>query len=504
MKKGVVYTPRFWADWAVERFSISRKWLDGSVLLDPGCGEGALTEAVIRSVVATGYTPTRNDFSRLKCIDRDETALLRFSRNIRESFGLKIPNESLIHSDFLLDDPQVKADLILSNPPWVTFGDLEPADKVNYKPIFRESGLAPDPKSLLLGGSRIDIAALFVAMALNRDAADNSEAYFFLPSSLFRGEGAHSAFRRLSLPGGRSFALTELFELENGIPFPGAGTRYCFAAYKADKKQSWPISWFNADATGGWQELRARPVDDDGSPLVPYPEGSPPDPPPRINVPAGAIPRQGVNCGGGSEVFLFEKVVKVGDSRVRVTNKKGTEGYLPADLVYPLMSPSCFTGNSSIEEPERWIFLPYKQDGKVLSAEELGKWPDAVRWLEEHRTLLENRKGALLRRYCAKGVYWALLGVGPYAFAPWKLAWESYGRSHFIPHLFSSRKGEFWQGNQALHAFIPFGDQDSAMKAFKEFSSPSLSKYLKSLGGAATKNWAQPGRIKRLLSFRAQ
>lgn len=501
MKKGVVYTPRFWADWAVDRFNISKKWLAGSILLDPGCGEGALSEAVIRSAAATGYTPTQNDLVRLKCIDRDETALMKFSDKIRDSFGITLPEESLIHADYLLDDPHVKADLVFANPPWVSFGDLEPADKINYKPIFRESGLTPDPRNLLLGGSRIDLAALFVAVALNRDTAKDCEGHFFLPSSLFRGEGAHNAFRRLSLPGGRSFALTELVELDNGEPFPGAGTRYCFASYKADRKQSWPISWISADSSGLWREFKARPVDGEGSPLVHYPAGSPPDPPPHIKVPEGAVPRQGVNCSGGSEAFLFEKCVKTDEGRVRVTNKKGTVGYLPAELVYPLMSSSCFTADSSQGEPERWIFLPYRREGKVLSSDELGMWPDAGAWLERHRLLLENRKGSLLNRYCAKGVYWALLGVGPYAFAPWKLAWESYGRSYFLPRLFSSEKGELWQGNQALHAYIPFSDQSSAMKALKEFSSPALGKYLESLGGASTKNWAQPGRIRRLLSF---
>lgn len=500
MIKGVVYTPRFWADWAVERFNITEKWLNGSVILDPGCGEGALTEAVIRKALESGYAPTRKDLLRLKCIDRDETALMKFSGNIKDAFGLNLSEESLIHADYLLNDPQVEADLIFSNPPWISFGDLDPADKNNYKPIFRESGLTPDPRNLLLGGSRIDLSALFVAVALNRDTARDCEGLFFLPSSLFRSEGAHNAFRRLNLPGGRSFALTELVELDNGEPFPGAGTKYCFARYKADRKQLWPISWLSADRDGGWLELKARPVAGEGSPLLPYPADSPPDPPPCITVPVGAVPRQGVNCGGGSEAFLFECIVKTDNGRVRVTNKKGTEGNLPAALVYPLMSSSCFSIDGGIGEPERWIFLPYKRDGKVLSPEELSKWPDAVTWLEEHRDLLENRKGALLHRYCAKGVYWALLGVGLYAFAPWKLAWESYGRRHFMPRLFSSEAGDFWQGNQALHAYIPFTDKYSALKALKEFSSPALGRYLESLGGASTKNWAQPGRIRRLLS----
>lgn len=501
MKKGVVYTPRYWADWAVATCRISERWMNGAVILDPGCGQGSLIEAVIRIALDSGFSPERKDLTRLIGIERDSAALEICRKNIREKYQLELPAESLIHGDYLLRDYFIKADLVFSNPPWVSFGDLDDSDKKQYKPVFRESGLTPDPRSLLLGGSRIDLAALFVAVALNRDTAEGGEGHFFLPTSLFRGEGAHSAFRRLNLPGGRKFVLTKIRELDNGIPFPGAGTRYCFASYKADRKQYWPIPWLTADNSGGWHEFFARPVDGDGSPLITYKTGSPPVSPPRIPVPRNTVPRQGVNCGGGSEAYLIEKTGKVSDGMVAVANKKGTCGILPAEMVYPLMSPSCFSETEGVGKPERWIFLPYNKNGKVLSADDIENYPGARDWLEKHRALLVHRKGTMLKRYGNQGVYWALLGVGPYTFAPWKLAWESYGRNRFVPKLFNSEEGEIWQGNQALHAYIPFYDQKVARRAFKVFSSPAIDDYLRNLGGASTKNWAQPGRIRRLLDW---
>jgi len=186
------------------------------------------------------------------------------------------------------------------------------------------------------------------------------------------------------------------------------------------------------------------------------------------------------------------------DGVVGVVNGKGREDRLPKNLVHPLMNPSSFeTGDNPV--PERWIFLPYKRNGRVMSAEELKSYPDAAEWLTRHRVQLEARKGVMLARYASGGIWWALLGVGPYAFQPWKLAWESYGRSRFVPMLFGPSKYGIWQGNQALHAYLSFKDEGTARRVLEDFRSPVLEKYLRSLGGADTKGWAQPGRIQRVL-----
>jgi hypothetical protein len=333
---------------------------------------------------------------------------------------------------------------------------------------------------------------------MERHINQGGEGLFFLPSSLFRGEGAHKALRSLRLPGGRQHRLEEVYDMEKGAPFPGAGTRKCLAHYRMDARQLWPISWYTAGTDNTWEALEARPIAESGSPLIPYPLGSRPPGPPRICVPAGTIPRQGINTGGASAAFILEEMEPLEDGVVGVVNGKGTEGRLPENLVHPLMNPSSFeTGDNPV--PERWIFLPYKRNGRVMSMEELKSYPDAAEWLIRHRAQLEARKGVMLARYASGGIWWALLGVGPYAFQPWKLAWESYGRSRFVPMLFGPSKYGVWQGNQALHAYLSFKEEETARRVLEDFRSPALEKYLRSLGGADTKGWAQPGRIQRVL-----
>ena len=65
MKNGIVYTPRYWADWVVDTYGIADKWINGAVVLDPGCGTGALSEAVIRLAVEKGFKPSGRDLARL-------------------------------------------------------------------------------------------------------------------------------------------------------------------------------------------------------------------------------------------------------------------------------------------------------------------------------------------------------------------------------------------------------------------------------------------------------
>ncbi len=502
-RKGVVYTPEYWADWAVETYGIAEKWIKGGVILDPGCGEGSLTTAVIRRAFRMGYSPTPDDLTRLNCIDRDKEALSVFKEELPGITGMLFSEVSFSVSDYLLEPPGIRADVVFSNPPWISFGDMDNEDKEKYKPVFRSSGLTPNPKSLILGGSRIDLAALFVAVALNRDTSENGEGVFFLPSSLFRSEAAHSAFRQLKLPGGRSFALKEVWDMEGGVPFPGAGTAYCLAHYKADEIQKWPVSWFISEPGNAWKKMEADPAEDPESPLLPRPAGSPRIHPPRIHVPQGTVPRQGVNSQGATAVFHIREIGEVKDGRLPVVGKNGVQGFLPEELVFPLMSVSTFSENREIGDepvPDKWVFMPYRQNGKVLNREELEAFPDALEWVERHQVELINRRGMMLKQVMKKGIYWSMIGVGPYSFAPWKLAWESYGRNRFVPRLFSAEDGVHWQGNQALHAYLPFYDKTAAKRAYEDFLSPDLEGYLKLLGGAGTKNWAQPGRIRRLLA----
>ena len=90
----------------------------------------------------------------------------------------------------------------------------------------------------------------------------------------------------------------------------------------------------------------------------------------------------------------------------------------------------------------------------------------------------------------------ALLGVGPYCFAPYRVTWPAYGAAEFTPRVFASP----WQGQQALHAHIPCDSAESAEALRTALARPEVEEYLQSFGTTGTRNFAQPGRVARLLT----
>jgi len=58
-----------------------------------------------------------------------------------------------------------------------------------------------------------------------------------------------------------------------------------------------------------------------------------------------------------------------------------------------------------------------------------------------------------------------------------------------------------WQANQSLQAFIPVRSKENGERILLELKKPPVSAYLASLKMEGTMNWAQPGKIKKLLQF---
>ena len=500
-RPGVVYTPQYWARWAVTRFGIHRLWMEGSRILDPGCGEGSLLLSLIMEALRDGYSPTDGDLKRLRGVDVDSAALDVFRHTLTGILGREAPQDIAVQDDYLLNDPAFPSEIILSNPPWLSFGDLEDTKKTEYKPLFRNSGLVDKARELLLGGSRIDLSALFISTGLQRDLKNGGIGYFFLPMSLFRSEGAHRGFRSRLFSPESGFALNEVRELGDGRPFPGAGTKAGFAEIRRNASQIWPVKWYRATGSDRWHRMEARPVNGIGSPLIPLEKGEPLPELPVIPVPPGTRPRQGANPCGAASVFVFDSAEEIDGTTLLMTNRDGQSTPLPSELIHPLLTGRNFRDRSFRErqKPRRWIFLPYLSSGEPMDPDELRKFPEALNWLEKHRDALEGRRGTLLQRRMNQGFLWAMMGVGAYAFAPWKLVWEAYGQSEFRPGLFHCPPHRNWQGNQALHAYLPFWQEEDARRTLSILESGETERYLRSLGGADTKNWAQPSRIRRLL-----
>jgi hypothetical protein len=482
---GAVFTPLRWAKWLVREFGLVPKWAQGATLCDPTAGEGAFIHALMDVAAEADISVDDRMLSRLFVIEREALFLERFHTSFELKYRCEFPRENSLCADVVLQNPSLKFDVLLGNPPWANFNDLPASYKESLKSAFLEFGLVEDPQSLLLGRARVDFSALVVSVVLNQNLTPHGEAVFFLPLSIFLNDGAHSGFRRYALKD-TTFQLSELRDFRETNIFPEITTRFGVARFRRDAQTEFPIP-YHVETQRGWSSRMAAPVGEPSAPLsvfdsqTEYEELSRPT---AIEVRKDQKPRQGVNTCGANRVFIFDSV---------------PDG-LPGEFLFPLITTDCFRNGDAA--PRRHILLPYDTDtGKPLTQATLRRHPALWSYLLAHKDELLARKGTMLNASLKRGLWWALLGVGDYCFAPFKIVWEAYGKDTFNPRIFSAHGGQPWQANQAMHAFIPCATRDEAERLLDQLASSKIERYLRSMSMEGTCNWAQPGRIKRFLKF---
>ena len=421
---GKVFTPLKWAEWLINRWGIFDAWLDGAHICDPTAGQGAFPLAMLHIARQKGIAITPERLSRLTLIEIVPSYLEQFRENVKREFGVDFPTSQIFCQDVITEVHAGKYDILVGNPPWANFGDLPTAYKARVKPFFLQEGLVPDRKKTLLGSSRTDIAALVLKVALGRLLKKNGVGYFYLPTSLFFGDGAHSGFRDYSTRDSQNdvdsrmdFAVDTVYEFTSTKVFDGVGTSYCCAKFCGDTRQDFPVSYFK-ELDGEWVEHKALPLKNPTDPwrIVKDLDELNKDTTLEIRLSPEQKPRQGVNTCGANSVFIF-------DSK---------PSHLPEQFLYPLATKEIWRQQTLL--PHKWILLPYHQEtGKPLISEEIEQWDTLKEYLQNAQEVLKARKGTLLRSTMNRGNWWTLLGVGPYAFAPFKVIWQAYGKSDFTP-----------------------------------------------------------------------
>ena len=482
---GEIFTPLKWAKWLINRWDIFQAWIDGAHICDPTAGSGSFVLALLDTARRSGVPITPERLSRLTLIEVNSAHLAWFKKNVKQEFGIDFPTSQIFCQDVIMESHPRKYDMLIGNPPWVNFGDL-PADyKARVKPFFLSEGLVTDKRQLLLGTSRIDIAALVLKVALGKLLKKSGVGYFYLPLSLFFGDGAHSGFRNYRA-NQRDFAVDTVYEFGSTQVFEGVSTSYACAEFRGDTRQNFPVSYFR-ESDGNWTEHKAVPLKNSADPwrVVQNANELNRDLKLDIHVSSTQTPRQGANTCGANSIFIFQ------DKPV----------HLPEMFLYPLATKEIWQQDTL--SPCKWILLPYcRQTAKPLTPNQVEKHPRLKEYLQNAQEILKNRKGVLLRSVIDKGYWWALFGVGPYSFAPYKVMWEAYGKSQFRPIVLGCVDGQVWQGNQAMHAFIPCWSAAEAQRIKKALENPEIPTLLRQLNGAGKRNWAQPGKIKKILSFR--
>ena len=478
---GEVFTPLSWAEWLISRFGIYERWIAGETICDPTAGTGVFADALIGMAKRLRGEVTNEMLGRIFLAEIQPRNLSITRDRIKKRHSIDFPESNLLQRDVIIDPTEHSFDILVGNPPWANFTDLPSYYKEALKSHFIDYGLVPDRKAVLLGSSRTDIAALVIKAVLHKMLKEDGDAYFYAPLSLFTGDDAHVGFRdyRTKL---EKFSVEEIFEFCDEKVFDGIGTSYCACHFHKGTEQVFPISYFRG-SKDSFLSFRASPLKRSNDALRVTALDSPADLDVDVTIKPSQKPRQGVNSCGASSVFIF--------------NEKPT--FIDANYIFPLATKEIWRG--STKEPTKWIFLPYnKLTGRPLTEEEV-KIIEGFDYLSNQEKRLKFRKGTLIKSSINKGIWWSLLGVGPYSFAPYKVIWEAYGKHTFSPLVLGSHEDQPWQGNQAMHAFIPCDTKEDALRICDELKCPQISRLLSELNGQGKCNFAQPGKIKKILSF---
>ncbi|MDG1332740.1 MAG: hypothetical protein P8P74_10440 [Crocinitomicaceae bacterium] len=486
---GVKFTPYDWAIFASNQFGIYNSWINGSTVFDPTMGLGNLLEALIKIGLSNGLKINELPTNRLYGNELNDYFYTEALARFKKEYGLDM-SANFSNSDFFELETK-EYDIIFGNPPWMNFTDLPAEYKTKLKPLFIEYDLVQDTKKMLLGGSRVDIAALVIQKSIADFLAPNGNAYFFQPLSLLLNDGAHDSFRRYNVKG-TDFSLEEVYDFNEIKVFEDVSTRHGLVHYQKDKHARFPIQYYR-NIKNEWLEKRAAPILTITGPLSIFDKDAPSPLFDFKSIPLNkdSKPRQGINTSGANRIFFFSSYEEIDEHNCLLND----EILLPKIFVFPLLIADNFKPNNG--HARRWVLLPYSLDGKPLELEVIQSHALLWNYLELNKSALSNRKGQMIQTWRERGYWWALLGVGKYNFTKHKVVWEAYGRKTFQPQLFSGR----WQANQSLQAYIPMSNKKEAQRVLSALKNPAIEHYLHSLKMDGTMNWAQPGKIRKLFIF---
>jgi len=494
---GAFFTPEKWAIKIVE--NIFDAWLDGATVLDPTAGDGSFIKAFLKIAKQKNVKLTDERLRRLYGIELNRDYVTDFFLTTKKQFDIDFPKNNFLQGDILFQNKEIKADILVGNPPWVNFTDLNEDYKEKIKHKFIEYDLVNNPKDLLLGNARTDIATLIIAKTLSDNLSNGGKAVFFLPLSIFQNDGANQNFRKYCIKN-INFSIEKIMDFNGEKVFDDVLSRYGIAEFQRNKNPKFPIPYFIREK-GKWENYFAKPLFSQTDPLTVFENDEEwLSSVQKIDFPKYCQPRQGVNTCGANDIFFFSQFKNLNTNEVWLKNDFGDELIVNKRYVFPLTVSSTL----SQEKPkiEKVILIPHFENGKPIDLSTLQKEKSLHSYLKKHEARLKSRKGVLINSWIEKGFWWALMGVGEYNFAQYKVIWKAFGDNTFTPKILSPDDNfGVWQGNQSLNAYIGLNCEKEALEIHNKLRNPFIQSYLSSLRMQGTCNWAQPGRMKKIMNF---
>jgi hypothetical protein len=361
-------------------------------VLEPTCGTGNFLRGVLAEAEPPreliGIELQKSHFEAARAISSGSTRT-RVEILLASVFGVNLG------SDLAWNDSGPL--LVLGNPPWVTSSELGKLGSENH-PTKRNL------KSLRglearTGAANFDIAEALWLKLMAELASEQPTIAMLCKTSVARAVLEFAYRRRLPI------AEAAIFEIDT-VRWFGAAVGACLLrvtlgaetgrtsvpvfAQLDDRESNWEIGFFQDRLIADWGLMQ------------------------KCEFALGTCPlvwRQGLKHDAASVMELWRKV-----SLTTLTNRLGEEVEIEPEFVFPLLKGADLQ-KSPHERASRWVIVTQRRIGEETESLE-HRAPLLWRYLMRHSIRFTNRRSSIYRGQPR----FALFGIGPYSFAPFKVA----------------------------------------------------------------------------------
>lgn len=336
-----------------------------------------------------------------------------------------------------------RADLAAGNPPWVNWEYLPRASRERSQRLWGEYGLV-SAKGRSLSFLKEDVSVLITCVTANRLLRDGGTLAFVVRQGMFKSAQNGAGFRRFRLRDGRGLRALRVDDLSGIKAFGGAAASAAVLFARPGEETAYPVPYGLWERSGGGVFVREQQA-------VP---ASPQDPAsPWLTAPAeelagmgrllGGNPyraRTGVFTGGANAVYWLKLrgaeggLVTAANVVARAKRKAvQVEAELEAEYIYPMLKGGGVRPWRT--RYDTYLLCPHTARTKLRPApwEELSEQcPKTAAYLASFREVIDRRQGfAGWEKEIQRQAFHAVLRVGAYTFAPYKVVWK-YIASQFV------------------------------------------------------------------------
>lgn len=403
----------------------------------------------------------------------DETEVLE---RLQEIPGCETaePHAARILARLLLEQmfafSQQKADIVVGNPPWVNWETLPEGYREQSRDLWIRYGLY-NGRGKNVRFLKDDISVLITAVVIDRFLVDGGVMSFVLRQAIFKSEKNGALLRRFHLgEEGAPFRVLRLDDLQKIKPFAGVNLRAALVLIRKGEEHTFPVPYYLwARKKGFLRATRTKGILPQDMAAVTAKERTLAYPADKhdpaslwVNVSEGAASvvdkvlgrndykaRTGVFTGGANAVYWLDISGERSCGNVTVSNvtrrarreAAQVEAEIETAHIYPLVQGHDIAPWKVKEGG--YILCPHSAESKMRPVEEKtleSETPLTYAYLSRFRRELDARRGfAGWENEIRKERFYAVLRVGDYTFAKYKVAWRYIAQS-FITAVIEERE----------------------------------------------------------------